>query len=79
MLKTIFRPCYFNIFSNLQGQRKGRTKTTGLLQNLEMRFRCCIRAHIDHKIGTFDYQHQDSHIFHFKIHSDTLLIILKSG
>ena len=50
----------------LQGHRKGRTKTPGLLRNLKMLFKCCIWAHIDHKLGTFYYLHQHSQKLHLK-------------
>ena len=59
----------------LQGHRKGRTKTPGLLRNLKMLFKCCIWAHIDHKLGTFYYLHQHSQKLHSKIHLDTLLFL----
>ena len=57
---------------NIQGHRKGRTKTTWLLRNLKMLFRCCILAHINHKLGTFYYLHQHSQKLHAKIHLSTL-------
>ena len=57
---------------NLQGQRKGRLKSTGLLRNLKMHFGGCVKAHLGHKFGTFDYLHQGSHKLHIKNHSGTL-------
>ena len=64
---------YFYFLNFVQGHRKGRTKTTGLLHNLKMLFRSCIWAHINHKLGTFYYLHQHSQKLHPKIHLDTLL------
>ena len=37
-----------------------------------MHFGGCVRAHLGHKLGTFDYLHQGSHKLHFKNHSGTL-------
>ena len=56
---------------DVQGHRKGRTKTTGLLRNLKMLFWCCI----DHKLGTFCYLHQHFQKLHLKNYLETILFI----
>ena len=61
------------VILNIQGHRKGRTQTTGLLRNLKMLFRCCIWAHFDHKLGTFYYLHQHSQKLHLEIYLDAIL------
>ena len=46
-----------------------------MTQLKKMLFRACLGAHIELKYLTFDNLHQSLHIFHFKIHSDTLCLI----
>ena len=58
---------YIEIFGNLQGDPLERRKSRRVLYNLKMRFWGFISAHIDHKYWTFDYLHQGSCIFYFKI------------
>ena len=51
----------------IQGDHLERWESRGLLCNWKMHFRSCLRALIDQKYGTFDYPHQGSSVFHFKI------------
>ena len=63
----------------VQGQRKGRLKSTVLLHNLKMHFRVCTGVHLGQKLRTFDYPHQGFHKLHFKNQSGTLFFISKYG
>ena len=50
----------FNSGRYLQGDHLERRESMGLLCNLKMHFRSCLRALIDHKYGTFYHLHQSS-------------------
>ena len=59
--------------AQIQGVPKRRKQSKHPLHHKKVQFLGNSEVHSDQNLGTFDYLHQGSKIFHFKFHLNTLL------